>query len=620
MHRNDLLKKGDSIIRILAIDGERALVMNCTHPCMPKWLSRSELDGFAFCAEKDLYETTGIVLCDVEALDAPTRRAAYERYTVIAGILPYITDESRRTEAIHLAVERFDRTDMTVRKYLYLYLAFDSVSVLAPKPTATEQELTQMEKVMRWGLNKFYYTAKKHSLRQSYTLLLKEKFCDETGQLKESYPTFSQYRYFYYAKYRDIRKQSISRDGLKEYQKNVRPLLGDGVHAFAPAVGVGMCDATILDIYLIDEEGNVVGRPMLTACLDAYSRLLMGYTLSWEGGAYPALQLSVGTDLGIEGILAPRDIMCVQSADVFECIETHIIKKIADSLRNGSLDYDAFERVIATRNNSLWYAAHKAEYEMMQAAISFFRLLEKPIAKDLLATEYIRNYTEGYYLADTYYRRACVAYKQIENPIFELEALIDRVELHYQDRFLQEIGREFSKSLESVQGWQFPGFPSTREFFRKVQANNYKKCFVIISDGFRYEIGRELYERIKVDTVLKGTEEIKCAIAPLPSETRFGMASLLPHQTLSYQDKAVLADGKPTNSIAARDAILKEKSPSCAAISYDDINNMQRADLRTYMADKSIVYVYFLFSICSRDDVAQQMITICAFQIISNKC
>ena len=307
---------------------------------------------------------------------------------------------------------------------------------------------------------------------------------------------------------------------------------------------------------------------------------------------YPALQLSVGTDLGIEGILAPRDIMCVQSADVFECIETHIIKKIADSLRNGSLDYDAFERVIATRNNSLWYAAHKAEYEMMQAAISFFRMLEKPIAKDLLATEYIRNYTEGYYLADTYYRRACVAYKQIENPIFELEALIDRVELHYQDRFLQEIGREFSKSLESVQSWQFPGFPSTREFFRKVQANNYKKCFVIISDGFRYEIGRELYERIKVDTVLKGTEEIKCAIAPLPSETRFGMASLLPHQALAYQDKAVLADGKPTNSIAARDAILKDKNPSCAAISYDDINNMQRADLRTYMADKSIVYVY----------------------------
>ena len=314
MQINDLMKKDDSIIRILSIDGDRALVMNCTHPCMPKWLPRSELNGYALCAEKDLYETTGIVLCDVEALDAPTRRTAYERYTVIAGILPYITDESRRTEAIHLAVERFDRTDMTVRKYLYLYLAFNSVSALAPKPTATEKGLTQTEKVMRWGLNRFYYNAKKHSLRQSYTLLLKEKFCDETGQLKESYPTFSQYRYFFYAKYRNLRKLSISRDGLKEYQKNVRPLLGDGVQAFAPAVGVGMCDATILDIYLIDEAGNVVGRPMLTACLDAYSRLLMGYSLSWEGGAYSLALL-------MDNVLADKVQHCKSYGIVIEPLE-----------------------------------------------------------------------------------------------------------------------------------------------------------------------------------------------------------------------------------------------------------------------------------------------------------
>ena len=73
---------------------------------------------------------------------------------------------------------------------------------------------------------------------------------------------------------------------MSYYQRNQRPLTGDGVQAFAPNVGVGMLDATTLDIYLINESGGIVGRPILTACVDAYSGLCCGYTLSWEGGVY----------------------------------------------------------------------------------------------------------------------------------------------------------------------------------------------------------------------------------------------------------------------------------------------------------------------------------------------
>ena len=47
-----------------------------------------------------------------------------------------------------------------------------------------------------------------------------------------------------------------------------------------------MLDATVCDIYLINDEGNLVGRPILTACIDAYSSMCCGYSLSWEGGVY----------------------------------------------------------------------------------------------------------------------------------------------------------------------------------------------------------------------------------------------------------------------------------------------------------------------------------------------
>lgn len=78
----------------------------------------------------------------------------------------------------------------------------------------------------------------------------------------------------------------ISRDGIKDYQRNNRPLLGDGVQEFAPAIGTAMLDGTICDIYLVNESGQLVGRPVLVIACDANTSLCLGYSLLWEGGTY----------------------------------------------------------------------------------------------------------------------------------------------------------------------------------------------------------------------------------------------------------------------------------------------------------------------------------------------
>ena len=67
----------------------------------------------------------------------------------------------------------------------------------------------------------------------------------------------------------------ISRDGLTAYQRNNRPLLGDGVQEFAPAIGTAMLDSTVCDIYLIDEKGEIAGRPVLTAACDANTSMCL---------------------------------------------------------------------------------------------------------------------------------------------------------------------------------------------------------------------------------------------------------------------------------------------------------------------------------------------------------
>lgn len=138
---------------------------------------------------------------------------------------------------------------------------------------------------MRWALNKYFYTRRKNSLQTVYTFMLKEKYCDDNGILLSKYPSIHQFRYFY-RKHKNMQTYYISRDGLKNYQRNNRPLLGDGIQEFAPYVGVGMLDATVCDIYLVNNAGGIVGRPILTACVDAYSSLCCGYSLSWEGGVY----------------------------------------------------------------------------------------------------------------------------------------------------------------------------------------------------------------------------------------------------------------------------------------------------------------------------------------------
>lgn len=307
---------------------------------------------------------------------------------------------------------------------------------------------------------------------------------------------------------------------------------------------------------------------------------------------YADLQESVSNDLKIAGILACRDISCIQEADIFKCIDAHIVLKIGESLKNGSLDYDIFDRVITLRRNSIWYDYYQSEYEFLSSSIAFFKLLEKQIPKQLLAVEYVQQYVDEYYLIDYEFRHACVAFNKIEDPNDSIEWIMERVELSYQNKFLDILGKEFSDALMQQNEWRFSGIPMTKDFYSAIQRKNYKKCIVIISDGFRYEMAHELYEMIQVDTILKGSEKITYAISPLPSETRYGMASLLPHHNICYKNGGVYVDDQPTNSTASRNAIMKAKNKSYAAIQYDEIEGMKRQELRNYMSDKSLVYIY----------------------------
>ena len=288
-----LLRNDNEIVRILQSQGSKALVINCIKRTMPKWISSEELAAYTECNEEDMYAKTGMP--QKRELNLEEQRIAQEHFTMIAGVLPFIGNEQKRSQMINLLAEH--HSTQTIRKYLCLYLAYQNIAVLAPVRKEVHKELTQDEKNMRWGLNKFFYTQSKNSLPTAYTMMLQAKYCDAQGQLVAEYPSFNQFRYFY-RKTKKMQQFYISRDGLKHYQRNNRPLLGDGVQQFAPAVGVGMLDSTVCDIYLVDDGGKLVGRPVMTACVDSFSGMCCGYSLGWEGGTYSlrGLMLNVIAD------------------------------------------------------------------------------------------------------------------------------------------------------------------------------------------------------------------------------------------------------------------------------------------------------------------------------------
>lgn len=294
---NQLLQHDNQLIRVLDSTTDKVFVIDCIKKTMPVWKDIEAINEYVPCSEDTLQEITDTFIIDLDNVDSEGRKTAYERYTMIAPLLPFVSDLKKRKELINSLANINSVSKQTIRYYLCLYLVYQNISILIRKQSVKESVLSQDEKNMRWALNKFFYTKHKNSLSVAYTLLLKEKYCDSLGNLLPEYPSFYQFRYFY-RRTKKMQTYYISRDGLKDYQKNNRPLLGDGIQEYASSVGMGMLDATVCDIYLVNEAGNLVGRPILTACIDAYSSLCCGYSLSWEGGVYSlrGLMLNIISD------------------------------------------------------------------------------------------------------------------------------------------------------------------------------------------------------------------------------------------------------------------------------------------------------------------------------------
>lgn len=289
MRVNDIfaIENGEHI-RILLCSEEQCYAVSCHHFRMPFPLSTHELE-----AMKSVSTEAYTIFAVDEDISTAQRRERDRRFALIKPLLDNtcICDKPHRNEIVKQVVGEHGVSRRTVLQYLWKYWVYQNKNILLPtgRASAKAHKLTADEKAIRWALNKYYYTPQKQSLQTAYKMMLRAKFCDAQGQLKSNYPTFWQFRY-YFRQHRDPISETISRQGLKAYQRNHRPFTGS-VCDYAHTIGVYMTDATVADIYIVSRlSRKPIGRPVIYTMVDAYSRLITGVYVGLEGGQY-ALRL-----------------------------------------------------------------------------------------------------------------------------------------------------------------------------------------------------------------------------------------------------------------------------------------------------------------------------------------
>lgn len=409
MEKKELIKFHDSIYRVLAIREEEVLLIDCIKRSMPKWRHRAEIGAYARCQEKELLQAAGITLEDVENLDAEVRSTAYRRYTIVASVLPFIENDRLRVAAVKRAAKDNSICSQTVRNYLCLYLAFQSVSALAPEQRGTYQKkLTEEEKMFRWAINKYYFTAHKNSLKTCYTYMLKEKYCSADGTLLPDYPSFNQFRY-YFSKYKKMQTFYISRNGMKDYQRNHRPLLGDRIQEYANHIGIGEIDATICDIHLVDNTGNYIGRPVLTIMADALSRYIYGYSLTLEGGTYSLRNLLLNC-------ITDKKELCRQFGIMINKSEWNIDKLPGTIVSDMGAEYQSETFSQITELGITLVNLPPLRPELKAVVERSFQLLQQSIKPCLIDCGYVDK-DAGQRLAPDYRKNACLTLRDYEKVI-----------------------------------------------------------------------------------------------------------------------------------------------------------------------------------------------------------
>lgn len=166
------------------------------------------------------------------------------------------------------------------------------------------------------AINKYYRKSNNYSLKDVYHFILRDFYSDrykENGEVQyrvwetNRIPSYHQF-YYWFKKNEDPKKDIEFRKSAKDYELKHRPILSSSkIETNGPGTRFQI-DATIADIYIVSsfDVNRIIGRPVVYAIIDVYSRIVTGIYIGLEGPSW------LGAMMALDNMVTNKVEFCKQ--------------------------------------------------------------------------------------------------------------------------------------------------------------------------------------------------------------------------------------------------------------------------------------------------------------------
>lgn len=307
-------------------------------------------------------------------------------------------------------------------------------------------------------------------------------------------------------------------------------------------------------------------------------------------GRFDELSKHVGDGLNVMMSFARMQPEVLTDVDTFIAADQVLVKWIVERLTaedtGAKLDRITIPELCEKRMKMHFGGKTKKTYQLLLSAYHLISAANYHCLDGF--KKIIKQYQESDYKIDQEYRKFYYSFDQLEDT-GAFEGLRTLVENIYTNEFLGKIMPKWNEGIQ--ESGAFQEIPLQRNFYSRYVRNAKERTVVIISDAMRYEVGQELFKRMMDDP--KCTAKLETQLSVLPSYTRLGMASLLPHSTLTMTDDfRVLADDVLCDNLTGRQTVLQKHQANGACVQFDDIKGLKKNELRDIFTGMQVVYVY----------------------------
>ncbi len=294
----------------------------------------------------------------------------------------------------------------------------------------------------------------------------------------------------------------------------------------------------------------------------------------------------------VEDDIAKRMYEDLMDSDIYELIEKKIISDLVQNIMQKTISATSVDSIVKQRRSSHWFEKYNYLYSALYHSVMCLELIENIEISFSSLDDGIRKYIETFWEIDHHYRKF-IFFSQNSRQASLMNDLVEKVENYYSNRYLIGLNDKWQYLVDGTDSWSFGKFSMQGKFYSKY-VEKYKKVAVIITDGMRFEVGRELQKIILQED--RYDAELESLITMLPSYTQLGMAALLPNNELEIKEGdslPVYVDGLSSQGTENRSKILKKHTGNKAtAIISEEFMKLHVDDSREIIKQNNIVYLY----------------------------